>query len=58
MALALSPMKYEVGALFTAARLIPLRKKSEGVRPIAIGEMFMRLVGKMSPQQSIWKCNQ
>ena len=36
----------EVGAHFTAAKLIPLRKKAEGVRPIAIGEIFRRLVGK------------
>ena len=31
----------------SAARLIPLSKKGGGVRPIAVGEVFRRLVGKV-----------
>eukprot|EP00117_Sycon_ciliatum_P030771 scpid90068/ scgid24195/ len=31
---------------FTASRLIPLAKKPSGVRPIAVGEVFRRLIGR------------
>ena len=32
--------------LLCAARLIPLRKKDEGVRPVAVGDVLRRIVGK------------
>ena len=32
---------------FGAARLIPLRKKDGGIRPIAVGEVLRRLAGKI-----------
>ena len=35
-----------LSALFAAARLLPFRKKSGGIRPIAVGDVFRRLIGK------------
>ena len=36
----------EFAPLYTCATLIPLRKKDEGVRPIAVGEIWRRILGK------------
>ena len=35
-----------LGPMLCAARLIPLKKKDGGVRPVAVGEVFRRVVGK------------
>ena len=37
-----------VARLVTCANLVAFRKQSSGIRPIAIGEVFRRLVGKVS----------
>ena len=34
-------------ALVTAARLVPIEKPSGGLRPIAVGDVFRRLAGKL-----------
>ena len=36
----------EHAPFFTGANLTPLRKKDNGVRPVAVGEVLRRLVGK------------
>ncbi|KAA8496275.1 Retrotransposable element [Porphyridium purpureum] len=38
----------QAGALWAHARLIPLRKPDGGVRPIAIGEIFRRVLGRLA----------
>ncbi|KAA8494355.1 Retrotransposable element [Porphyridium purpureum] len=38
----------QAGALWNHARLIPLRKKDGGVRPIAVGEVLRRALGKLA----------
>ncbi|KAA8497468.1 hypothetical protein FVE85_1197 [Porphyridium purpureum] len=37
----------QAGALWSHARLIPLKKKDGGVRPIAVGELLRRVLGKL-----------
>ena len=37
----------EIAPFYGGARLIPLAKKDGGVRPMAVGEVFRRLVGKV-----------
>ena len=37
----------DVECFLAAARLIPLRKKPTGIRPVAVGETLRRLVGKL-----------
>ena len=41
-----------------AARLLPFKKKDEGVRPIAVGEVFRRLVAKVAFRQILPKVQQ
>jgi hypothetical protein len=39
----------EMAALYGSAKLIPLKKKNNGVRPIAVGEVWRRITGKYCP---------
>ena len=39
-------LPYTLGPMLCAARLIPLKKKDGGVRPVAVGEVLRRVVGK------------
>ena len=40
-------LTYGICAFLCAARLVALRKPLGGIRPIAVGEVFRRLVGKV-----------
>ena len=42
----------EAAPLLCAARLIPLRKKDGGVRPIAVGETLRRVIAKWAIRSS------
>ena len=40
-------LPHDHSPIWSGARLIPLRKKDDGVRPVAVGETLRRLVGKV-----------